>query len=112
MGSHIRETQRSTLKATWMQLGEAHPWMSNSASQIHFPLYPSHKVAEVWLQEGGYLPGLRVGSGPTLRNELSKETHVLTKQETLLGRGAQAEELPKWHQRTCLPMQETSAMEV
>ena len=64
------------------------------------------------MQEGGYLPGLRVGSGPTLRNELSKETHVLTKQETLLGRGAQAEELPKWHQRTCLPMQETSESHV
>ena len=27
----------------------------------------------------------------TLRNELSEETHVLTKQETLLARGAQAE---------------------
>ena len=27
----------------------------------------------------------------TLRNELSKETHMLTKQETLLGRGARAE---------------------
>ena len=27
----------------------------------------------------------------TLGNELSEETHVLTKQETFLGRGAQAE---------------------
>ena len=33
----------------------------------------------------------RVGSYLTLRNELSEETHVLTKQETLLARGAQAE---------------------
>ena len=35
--------------------------------------------------------GLRVGSCLTLRNELSKETHVLTKQEALLGKGAQEE---------------------
>ena len=35
--------------------------------------------------------GLKLGSCLTLRNELSKETHVLTKQETLLGRGAWAE---------------------
>ena len=34
-------------------------------------------------------------SGLTLGNELSKETHVLTKQETLLGRGAQAEGAPQ-----------------
>ena len=32
-----------------------------------------------------------VGSHLTFGNELSKETHVLTKQETLLGRGTQAE---------------------
>ena len=32
-----------------------------------------------------------MGSCLTLRDELSEETHVLTKQETLLGRGAQAE---------------------
>ena len=32
--------------------------------------------------------GLRVGSCLTLGNELSKDIHVLAKQETLLGRGA------------------------
>ena len=32
-----------------------------------------------------------MGSCLTLRNELSKETHELTKQETLLERGARAE---------------------
>ena len=32
-----------------------------------------------------------MGSCLTLRNELSKETHVLTKQEILLGKGARAE---------------------
>ena len=35
--------------------------------------------------------GLTVGSCLTLGNELSEETHVLTAQETLLGRGARAE---------------------
>ena len=35
--------------------------------------------------------GLKVGSCLTFRNELSKETHVLTKQEILLGKGARAE---------------------
>ena len=38
------------------------------------------------LQEGGLLPGLKVGSYLTLGNELSEETHLLTKQEILLGK--------------------------
>ena len=40
------------------------------------------------LQEGGPLPGPESGSCLTLGNELSEETHLMTKQETLLGRGA------------------------
>ena len=43
------------------------------------------------LQDGRPLPGPRVGSCLTLRKELSKKTHVLTKKETLLGRGVEAE---------------------
>ena len=43
------------------------------------------------LQERGPLQGSRVGSCLTLRNELFEETQVLTKQETLLERGAQVE---------------------
>ena len=35
--------------------------------------------------------GLKLGSCLTLRNELSEETHVLTKQEILLGKGTQVE---------------------
>ena len=42
-------------------------------------------------QEEGPLPGLKLGSCLTLRNELSEEIHVLTKQEILLGKGAQVE---------------------
>ena len=39
-------------------------------------------------RKGDPFQGPRVGSCLTLRNELSKETHVLTKQEILLGRDA------------------------
>ena len=35
--------------------------------------------------------GLKLGSCLTLGNELSEETNVLTKQETLLGKGARVE---------------------
>ena len=35
--------------------------------------------------------GPKLGSCLTLRNELSKETHVLTEQEILLGKGVLAE---------------------
>ena len=45
-----------------------------------------------------------MGSCLTLGNELSKETHLLTKQETLLGRGAQAgEQQVREPRRTALP---------
>ena len=43
------------------------------------------------LQEGGPLQGLKLGSCLTLGNELSKETHVLTKEVILLGKGAREE---------------------
>ena len=41
------------------------------------------------LQDGGSLP--RPKTGLTFGNELSEETHVLTKQEILLGKGTQVE---------------------
>ena len=45
-----------------------------------------------------------MGSFLTLRNELSEETHVLTKQEVLLGKSAQAESRRvKEPRRTALP---------
>ena len=43
------------------------------------------------LQEGEPFQGPKLGSSLTLRNELSKETHVLTKQEILLGKGTRVE---------------------
>ena len=45
-----------------------------------------------------------MGSCLTLGNELSEETHVLTKEETLLGRGTQAESSGvREPRRTALP---------
>ena len=41
--------------------------------------------------KGDPFQGLKLGSFPTLGNELSEETHVLTKQEILLGKGTQVE---------------------
>ena len=56
------------------------------------------KVLELQLQRQSFscrmrdpFQGPKVGSCLTLRNELSKETHVLTKQEILLERGALVE---------------------
>ena len=48
------------------------------------------------LQEGDPYQGLKLGSCLTLRNELSEETRVLTKQETLLGKGAQETHSAAW----------------
>ena len=48
--------------------------------------------------------GLKLGSCLTLRNELSEETHVLTKQEILLGKGTRMESSRvREPRRTALP---------
>ena len=56
------------------------------------------------LQEGDPFQGPKVGSCLTLRNEMSKETQVLTEQEPLLGRGT-CEESSRVREprRTALP---------
>ena len=46
------------------------------------------KAASCSCWEGDPIQGLRVGPCLTLRNELFEETHMLAKQEPLLGRGA------------------------
>ena len=46
---------------------------------------------EYLLEEGDPFQGPKVGSCLTLRNELSEVTHVLTKQEILLGKGTRVE---------------------
>ena len=56
------------------------------------------------LQEGRTLPGPETGLlGLTLRNELSEKTHVLTKQEILLGKGTRVESSRVRESRTALP---------
>ena len=42
-------------------------------------------------RKGDPFQGLKLGSCLTLGNELSEETHVLTKQEILLGKGTRLE---------------------
>ena len=45
------------------------------------------KYCYLCCRKGGPFQGPKLGSCLTLRNELSQETHVLTKQEILLGKG-------------------------
>ena len=50
------------------------------------------------------IQGLTVGCCLALRNELSEETHVLTKQEILLGRAPGGEQWGKGAQEDCSAM--------
>ena len=55
-------------------------------------------------RKGGPFQGLKLGSCLTLGNELSEETHVLTKQEILLGKGTWVESSRvREPRRTALP---------
>ena len=54
-------------------------------------MYFLNKRFVIKLQEGGPLPGPELGSCLTLRNELSKEIHMLIKQEILLRKGTGVE---------------------
>ena len=55
-------------------------------------------------RKGDPFQGPRKGSWLTLRSELSEDTHVLTKQKTLLGRGSQSENSRvREPRRTALP---------
>ena len=55
-------------------------------------------------RKGYPFQGPKLGSCLTLRNELSEETHVLTKQEILFGKGTQVESSRvREPRRTALP---------
>ena len=55
-------------------------------------------------RKGDPFQGLKLGSCLTARNELSEETHVLSKQEILLGKGARVESSRETEPRsTALP---------
>ena len=49
------------------------------------------RISWTCCRKGDPFQGPKLGSCLTLRNELSEETHVLTKQEILLGKGPQVE---------------------
>ena len=55
------------------------------------PSLEVHGQQTRYCRSGNPSQDLKVGSCLMLRNELSEETHRLTKQEILLGRGAQVE---------------------
>ena len=58
----------------------------------------SPPVGGTWCccRKGNPFQGPKLGSCLTLGNELSKETHVLTKQEILLGKGTQENSSVTW----------------
>ena len=66
------------------------PWTARRSNQsILKEINPEYSL-EV-LQERDPFQGPKLGSCLTLGNELSEETHVLTKQEILLGQGTRVE---------------------
>ena len=71
-------------------------------------LYPTMKYQKEksrnCCRKGDPFQGLKLGSCLTLRDELSEETHVLTKQEILLGKGTQVKSnRVREPRRTALP---------
>ena len=72
--------------------------------------YSSFKAQWKCCRKGDPFQGPRVGSCLTLRNELSEETHMLPKQETLLGRGAWRESRRVREPRTALPRDSRSQL--
>ena len=64
------------------------PLSTLSGQDVSLSEEESHQSRHL-LQEGGPLPGPKTCL--TLGNELSEETHVLTEQEILLGKGTRVE---------------------
>ena len=67
----------------------------------------SAKKSPIWVaiccRKEDLFQGPKLGSCLTLGNELSEETHVLTKQEILLGKGTRVESSRVREPRTALP---------
>ena len=84
--------------------------MISSDSQIGNKLLRNYcfNIGKSWkwhcCRKGDPFQGLKLGSCLTLGNELSEETHVLAKPETLLGKGIRAESRRvREPRRTALP---------
>ena len=80
-GSQLRPLGLVHWQASW-------PLSTPSGQDVSLNKEESHQSRHL-LQEGGPLPGPKTCL--TLGNELSEETHVLTKQEILLGKGTRVE---------------------
>ena len=79
---------------------------SCQVSNPHLPALQSVLLASQMielLQKGGPLPGPESGLLSNTQNELSEVTHVLTKQEILLGKSAWVESSRLEPRRTALP---------
>ena len=76
--------------------------MFGSNSCMNFELAsPVILTILVFCRTGNPFQGPRVGSCRTFQNEMSEETHVLTKQETLLRRGTWVKSRGKGAQENC-----------
>ena len=82
-GSQLRPLGLVHWQASW-------PLSTPSGQDVSLSEEESHQSRHL-LQEGSPFQGPKLGSCLTLGNELSKETHVLTKQEILLGKGTRVE---------------------
>ena len=85
-GVNNEATHRCMYASTWDTCAKG-PLMRNKGKFLE----PQDLPHPFLLQEGDPFQGPKLGSCLTLRNELPKETHVLTKSETLSARGAQGE---------------------
>ena len=81
--------QFPTWSQSWLLL--CNKTRRNGDQSSSLPRAEESRGQERHYRKGDPFQGPRLGSCLTLRNELSKETHVLTKQGNFLGWGAQAE---------------------
>ena len=80
----MQETQE-----TWVQsLAQEDPLEEEMAPYSSILAW---RIPWICFRKGDPFQGPKLSSCLTLRNELSKETHVLTKQEILLGKGTRVE---------------------
>ena len=89
---HIKAGDKASLKIQTTSIYENVTYKHRAPQQLprRSPVLSQDSTSEdAWLlccRKGGPFQGLRVDSCLTLRNKLSEETPVPTKQETLLGR--------------------------
>ena len=89
----------------WLFRGASLPFSWSAGSLIKVSSLPQHLVSWICYRKGEIFQALKLGSCLTLRNELSEETHVLTKQEILLGKGTRVESSRvREPRRAALPM--------